>query len=278
MTQRRDVDTYRLTLSELLHEVCVELLDGQDMLEDLSAQRREHQEMDQAADGPNAPAVYEFAEEQIRLRLKRYRELGDRIDEIITLYNELADEALAEDDDDEIGETFSYTGDADWLEWQEIKRKSEDDEYEEDDDDDEYEEDDDDDDSNYETDDDPDDESDRVQEWSLKKKKKDKKKDKKEKKDKKDKKEKKRKDKESEDKSEVDAKKLKKAEESSQATVTTIVENRAAKASEGTTASKPAAKKKPARKTAAKRSAATTKAKRKTAAKPAAKPKVASKK
>ena len=157
MTQRRDVDTYRLTLSELLHEVCVELLDGQDMLEDLSAQRREHQEMDQAADGPNAPAVYEFAEEQIRLRLKRYRELGDRIDEIITLYNELADEALAEDDDDEIGETFSYTGDADWLEWQEIKRKSEDD-------DDKYEEDDDDD-NNYERDDDPDEESDRVQEW-----------------------------------------------------------------------------------------------------------------
>lgn len=183
MTQRRDVDTYRLTLSELLHEVCVELLDGQDMLEDLSAQRREHQEMDQAADGPNAPAVYEFAEEQIRLRLKRYRELGDRIDEIITLYNELADEALAEDDDDEIGETFSYTGDADWLEWQEIKRQSEDD-------DDEYEEDDDDDDNNYETDDDPDEESDRVQEWTLKKKKKDKKKDKKEKKNKKDKKDK----------------------------------------------------------------------------------------
>ena len=265
MTQRRDVDTYRLTLSELLHEVCVELLDGQDMLEDLSAQRREHQEMDQAADGPNAPAVYEFAEEQIRLRLKRYRELGDRIDEIITLYNELADEALAEDDDDEIGETFSYTGDADWLEWQEIKRKSEDDEYEED----EYEDDDDDDDSNYETDDDPDDESDRVQEWSLKKKKKDKKKDKKEKKDKKDKKEKKHKDKdkdkESKDKSEVDAKQLKKAEESSQATVTTVVENRAVK-------------EEPTRKTAAKRSAATTKAKRKTAVKPAAKPKVASKK
>lgn len=197
MTQRRDVDTYRLTLSELLHEVCVELLDGQDMLEDLSAQRREHQEMDQAVDGPNAPAVYEFAEEQIRLRLKRYRELGDRIDEIITLYNELADEALAEDDDDEIGETFSYTGDADWLEWQEIKRKSEDadDEYEEDDDDD------DDDDNNYETDDDPDEESDRVQEWSLKKKKKDKKKDKKRKKNKKDKKEKKHKDKESKNKS-----------------------------------------------------------------------------
>ena len=265
MTQRRDVDTYRLTLSELLHEVCVELLDGQDMLEDLSAQRREHQDMDQTADGPHAPAVYEFAEEQIRLRLKRYRELGDRIDEIITLYNELADEALAEDDDDEIGETFSYTGDADWLEWQEIKRKSEDDEYEED----EYEDDDDDDDSNYETDDDPDDESDRVQEWSLKKKKKDKKKDKKEKKDKKDKKEKKHKDKdkdkESKDKSEVDAKQLKKAEESSQATVTTVVENRAVK-------------EEPTRKTAAKRSAATTKAKRKTAVKPAAKPKVASKK
>ena len=261
MTQRRDVDTYRLTLSELLHEVCVELLDGQDMLEDLSAQRREHQDMDQTADGPHAPAVYEFAEEQIRLRLKRYRELGDRIDEIITLYNELADEALAEDDDDEIGETFSYTGDADWLEWQEIKRKSEDDEYEED----EYEDDDDDDDSNYETDDDPDDESDRVQEWSLKKKKKDKKKDKKEKKDKKDKKEKKHKDKESKNKSEVDAKQLKKAEESSQATVTTVVENRAVK-------------EEPTRKTAAKRSAATTKAKRKTAVKPAAKPKVASKK
>lgn len=183
MTQRRDVDTYRLTLSELLHEVCVELLDGQDMLEDLSAQRREHQEMDQTAEGPHAPAVYEFAEEQIRLRLKRYRELGDRIDEIITLYNELADEALAEDDDDEIDETFSYTGGADWLEWQKIKRQSEDD-------DDEYEEDDDDDDNNYETDDDPDDESDRVQEWTLKKKKKDKKKDKKEKKNKKDKKEK----------------------------------------------------------------------------------------
>lgn len=181
MTQRRDVDTYRLTLSELLHEVCVELLDGQDMLEDLSAQRREHQEMDQTAEGPNAPAVYEFAEEQIRLRLKRYRELGDRIDEIITLYNELADEALAEDDDDEIDETFSYTGDADWLEWQKIKRQSEDD-------DDEYEEDDDD--NNYETDDDPDDESDRVQEWTMKKKKKDKKKDKKEKKNKKDNKEK----------------------------------------------------------------------------------------
>lgn len=183
MTQRRDVDTYRLTLSELLHEVCVELLDGQDMLEDLSAQRREHQEMDQTAEGPHAPAVYEFAEEQIRLRLKRYRELGDRIDEIITLYNELADEALAEDDDDEIDETFSYTGGADWLEWKKIKRQSEDD-------DDEYEEDDDDDDNNYETDDDPDDESDRVQEWTLKKKKKDKKKDKKEKKNKKDKKEK----------------------------------------------------------------------------------------
>ena len=248
MTQRRDVDTYRLTLSELLHEVCVELLDGQDMLEDLSAQRREHQEMDQAADGPNAPAVYEFAEEQIRLRLKRYRELGDRIDEIITLYNELADEALAEDDDDEIGETFSYTGDADWLEWQEIKRKSEDDDdkYEEDDDDD------DDDDNNYERDDDPDEESDRVQEWSLKKKKKDKK-------------EKKHKEKESKNKSEVDAKQLKKAEEGSQATVTTVVESRAAK-------------KKPTRKAAAKRSAATTKAKRKTAVKPAAKPKVASKK
>ncbi len=176
MTQRRDVDTYRLTLSELLHEVCVELLDGQDMLEDLSAQRREHQEMDQTAEGPHAPAVYEFAEEQIRLRLKRYRELGDRIDEIITLYNELADEALAEDDDDEIDETFSYTGGADWLEWQKIKRQSEDD-------DDEYEEDDDD--NNYEADDDPDDESDRVQEWTLKKKKKDKKKDKKEKKNKK---------------------------------------------------------------------------------------------
>lgn len=270
MTQRRDVDTYRLTLSELLHEVCVELLDGQDMLEDLSAQRREHQEMDQAADGPNAPAVYEFAEEQIRLRLKRYRELGDRIDEIITLYNELADEALAEDDDDEIGETFSYTGDADWLEWQEIKRKSEDDddEYEEDDDDDDYDDDDyddDDDDNNYETDDDPDEESDRVQEWSLKKKKKDKKKDKKRKKNKKDKKEKKHEDKESKNKSEVDAKQLKKAEESSQATVTTVVENRAAK-------------EEPTRKTAAKRSAATTKPKRKTAVKPAAKPKVASKK
>lgn len=269
MTQRRDVDTYRLTLSELLHEVCVELLDGQDMLEDLSAQRREHQEMDQAADGPNAPAVYEFAEEQIRLRLKRYRELGDRIDEIITLYNELADEALAEDDDDESDGTFSYTGDSDWLEWQEIKRKSEDadDEYEEDDeeddDDDDY--DDDDDDNNYETDDDPDEESDRVQEWSLKKKKKDKKKDKKEKKNKKDKKEKKHKDKESKNKSEVDAKQLKKAEESSQATVTTVVENRAVK-------------EEPTRKTAAKRSAATTKAKRKTAVKPAAKPKVASKK
>lgn len=254
MTQRRDVDTYRLTLSELLHEVCVELLDGQDMLEDLSAQRREHQEMDQAADGPNAPAVYEFAEEQIRLRLRRYRELGDRIDEIITLYNELADEALAEDDDDESDGTFSYTGDADWLEWEEAKRKSE-----EDDDDDDY------DDNNYETDDDPDEESDRVQEWSLKKKKKDKKKDKKEKKNKKDKKEKKHKDKESKNKSEVDAKQLKKAEESSQATVTTVVENRAVK-------------EEPTRKTAAKRSAATTKAKRKTAVKPAAKPKVASKK
>lgn len=265
MTQRRDVDTYRLTLSELLHEVCVELLDGQDMLEDLSAQRREHQEMDQAVDGPNAPAVYEFAEEQIRLRLKRYRELGDRIDEIITLYNELADEALAEDDDDEIGETFSYTGDADWLEWQEIKRKSEDDddEYEDDDDDDDY--DDDYDDNNYETDDDPDEESDRVQEWSLKKKKKDKKKDKKRKKNKKDKKGKKHEDKESKNRSEVDAKQLKKAEESSQATVTTVVENRAAK-------------EEPTRKTAAKRSAATTKAKRKTAVKPTAKPKVASKK
>ena len=258
MTQRRDVDTYRLTLSELLHEVCVELLDGQDMLEDLSAQRREHQEMDQAADGPNAPAVYEFAEEQIRLRLRRYRELGDRIDEIITLYNELADEALAEDDDDESDGTFSYTGDADWLEWEEAKRKSE-----EDDDDDDY--DDDDDDNNYETDDDPDEESDRVQEWSLKKKKKDKKKDKKEKKNKKDKKEKKHKDKESKNKSEVDAKQLNKAEESSQATVTTVVENRAVK-------------EEPTRKTAAKRSAATTKAKRKTAVKPAAKPKVASKK
>ncbi|MDU4558548.1 MAG: hypothetical protein E6Y56_03090 [Negativicoccus succinicivorans] len=261
MTQRRDVDTYRLTLSELLHEVCVELLDGQDMLEDLSAQRREHQEMDQAADGPNAPAVYEFAEEQIRLRLRRYRELGDRIDEIITLYNELADEALAEDDDDESDGTFSYTGDADWLEWEEAKRKSE-----EDDDDDDYDDDDDDDDdNNYETDDDPDEESDRVQEWSLKKKKKDKKKDKKEKKNKKDKKEKKHKDKESKNKSEVDAKQLKKAEESSQATVTTVVENRAVK-------------EEPTRKTAAKRSAATTKAKRKTAVKPAAKPKVASKK
>ena len=193
MTQRRDVDTYRLTLSELLHEVCVELLDGQDMLEDLSAQRREHQEMDQAADGPNAPAVYEFAEEQIRLRLKRYRELGDRIDEIITLYNELADEALAEDDDDESDGTFSYTGDADWLEWEEAKRNMDEDGGEDDaEDPGEYEDDadDDDDDNNYETDDDPDDESDRVQEWA-KKKKKDKKKDKKEKKNKKDKKKKK---------------------------------------------------------------------------------------
>ncbi|WP_459540284.1 hypothetical protein [Negativicoccus succinicivorans] len=265
MTQRRDVDTYRLTLSELLHEVCVELLDGQDMLEDLSAQRREHQEMDQAADGPNAPAVYEFAEEQIRLRLKRYRELGDRIDEIITLYNELADEALAEDDDDEIGETFSYTGDADWLEWEEAKRNMDEDGGEDDAEDPGEYEDDADDDNNYETDDDPDDESDRVQEWALKKKKKDKKKDKKEKKNKKDKKEKKHKDKESKNKSEVDAKKLKKAEESSQATVTTVVENRAVK-------------EEPTRKTAAKRSAATTKAKRKTAVKPAAKPKVASKK
>ncbi|MDU0826488.1 MAG: hypothetical protein E7B03_03205 [Negativicoccus succinicivorans] len=268
MTQRRDVDTYRLTLSELLHEVCVELLDGQDMLEDLSAQRREHQEMDQAADGPNAPAVYEFAEEQIRLRLKRYRELGDRIDEIITLYNELADEALAEDDDDESDGTFSYTGDADWLEWEEAKRNMDEDGGEDDaEDPGEYEDDadDDDDDNNYETDDDPDDESDRVQEWALKKKKKDKKKDKKEKKNKKDKKEKKHKDKESKNKSEVDAKQLKKAEESSQATVTTVVENRAVK-------------EEPTRKTAAKRSAATTKAKRKTAVKPAAKPKVASKK
>ncbi|MDU2417675.1 hypothetical protein [Negativicoccus succinicivorans] len=268
MTQRRDVDTYRLTLSELLHEVCVELLDGQDMLEDLSAQRREHQEMDQAADGPNAPAVYEFAEEQIRLRLKRYRELGDRIDEIITLYNELADEALAEDDDDESDGTFSYTGDADWLEWEEAKRNMDEDGGEDDaEDPGEYEDDadDDDDDNNYETDDDPDDESDRVQEWALKKKKKDKKKDKKEKKNKKDKKEKKHKDKESKNKSEVDVKQLKKAEESSQATVTTVVENRAVK-------------EEPTRKTAAKRSAATTKAKRKTAVKPAAKPKVASKK
>lgn len=265
MTQRRDVDTYRLTLSELLHEVCVELLDGQDMLEDLSAQRREHQEMDQAADGPNAPAVYEFAEEQIRLRLKRYRELGDRIDEIITLYNELADEALAEDDDDEIGETFSYTGDADWLEWEEAKRNMDEDGGEDDAEDPGEYEDDADDDNNYETDDDPDDESDRVQEWALKKKKKDKKKDKKEKKNKKEKKEKKHKDKESKNKSEVDAKQLKKAEESSQATVTTVVENRAVK-------------EEPTRKTAAKRSAATTKAKRKTAVKPAAKPKVASKK
>ncbi|MBB6477833.1 primosomal protein N' [Negativicoccus succinicivorans] len=268
MTQRRDVDTYRLTLSELLHEVCVELLDGQDMLEDLSAQRREHQEMDQTEDGPNAPAVYEFAEEQIRLRLKRYRELGDRIDEIITLYNELADEALAEDDDDESDGTFSYTGDADWLEWEEAKRNMDEDGGEDDaEDPGEYEDDadDDDDDNNYETDDDPDDESDRVQEWALKKKKKDKKKDKKEKKNKKDKKEKKHKDKESKNKSEVDAKQLKKAEESSQATVTTVVENRAVK-------------EEPTRKTAAKRSAATTKAKRKTAVKPAAKPKVASKK
>lgn len=268
MTQRRDVDTYRLTLSELLHEVCVELLDGQDMLEDLSAQRREHQEMDQTADGPHSPAVYEFAEEQIRLRLKRYRELGDRIDEIITLYNELADEALAEDDDDESDGTFSYTGDADWLEWEEAKRNMDEDGGEDDaEDPGEYEDDadDDDDDNNYETDDDPDDESDRVQEWALKKKKKDKKKDKKEKKNKKDKKEKKHKDKESKNKSEVDAKQLKKAEESSQATVTTVVENRAVK-------------EEPTRKTAAKRSAATTKAKRKTAVKPAAKPKVASKK
>lgn len=265
MTQRRDVDTYRLTLSELLHEVCVELLDGQDMLEDLSAQRREHQEMDQAADGPNAPAVYEFAEEQIRLRLRRYRELGDRIDEIITLYNELADEALAEDDDDESDGTFSYTGDADWLEWEEAKRNMDEDGGEDDAEDPGEYEDDADDDNNYETDDDPDDESDRVQEWALKKKKKDKKKDKKEKKNKKDKKEKKHKDKESKNKSEVDAKKLKKAEESSQATVTTVVENRAVK-------------EEPTRKTAAKRSAATTKAKRKTAVKPAAKPKVASKK
>ena len=167
MTQRRDVDTYRLTLSELLHEVCVELLDGQDMLEDLSAQRREHREMDQTEDGPNAPAVYEFAEEQIRLRLKRYRELGDRIDEIITLYNELADEALAEDDDDESDGTFSYTGDADWLEWEEAKRNMDEDGGEDDaEDPGEYEDDadDDDDDNNYETDDDPDDESDRVQE------------------------------------------------------------------------------------------------------------------
>lgn len=194
MTQRRDVDTYRLTLSELLHEVCVELLDGQDMLEDLSAQRREHREMDQTEDGPNAPAVYEFAEEQIRLRLKRYRELGDRIDEIITLYNELADEALTEDDDDESDGTFSYTGDADWLEWEEAKRNMDEDGGEDDaEDPGEYEDDadDDDDDNNYETDDDPDDESDRVQEWALKKKKKDKKKDKKEKKNKKDKKKKK---------------------------------------------------------------------------------------
>lgn len=265
MTQRRDVDTYRLTLSELLHEVCVELLDGQDMLEDLSAQRREHQKMDQTEDGPNAPAVYEFAEEQIRLRLKRYRELGDRIDEIITLYNELADEALAEDDDDESDGTFSYTGDADWLEWEEAKRNMDEDGGEDDAEDPGEYEDDDDDDNNYETDDDPDDESDRVQEWALKKKKKDKKKDKKEKKNKKDKKEKKHKDKESKNKSEVDAKQLKKAEESSQATVTTVVENRAVK-------------EEPTRKTAAKRSAATTKAKRKTAVKPAAKPKVASKK
>ncbi len=101
MKQPLPIDTYSLTISELLHEVCVELLDGQDMLDDLRAEK------ETVTDGQEETVrAYSFAEEQIRMRMERYRELGDRVDEIIQLYDELQDELYGdtEDADDEIEE------------------------------------------------------------------------------------------------------------------------------------------------------------------------------
>ncbi len=98
MRQPLPIDTYSLTISELLHEICVELLDGQDMLDDLRAEQ-------ESAEGAGEETVqaYEFAQEQIRLRMERYRELGDRVDEIIQLYDQLQEELYGDmyDDEDE---------------------------------------------------------------------------------------------------------------------------------------------------------------------------------
>ncbi len=98
MSQPLPIDTYSLTISELLHEICVELLDGQDMLDDLQAEEEAAAKADE-----ETLQAYSFAREQIRLRMERYRELGDRVDEIIRLYDELQEELygdLYEEPDD----------------------------------------------------------------------------------------------------------------------------------------------------------------------------------
>lgn len=82
-------DVYRLTIGALLHEVCRELLDGEEIHQELLRRREELAELDEETD---EVAMHEFAAEQVLLRRDRYRKLGELVDEVIDLYEDLQGE------------------------------------------------------------------------------------------------------------------------------------------------------------------------------------------
>lgn len=79
-------DVYRLTIGALLHEVCRELLDGEELHNELLRRREELAEMTGEAD---EVAMHDFAAEQVLLRRDSYRRLGELLDEVVDLYEAL---------------------------------------------------------------------------------------------------------------------------------------------------------------------------------------------
>lgn len=116
---------YGVTLGELLHEVCMELSDGQEHLEEMAENQDLQLEHAEGAE-EEAAMAYEFAEEQIRMRMESYRRLGDLVDEVICLYSQLqedlygdmqicdyADEDWEDRDEDFFFDTVDLTEDED---------------------------------------------------------------------------------------------------------------------------------------------------------------------
>lgn len=86
-----ETNMYGITLGELLHEVCIELSDGQELLEEMS-ENKEIQAENRENSEDQAVLAYEFAEDQIRMRMESYRRLGDLVDEVICLYSQLQED------------------------------------------------------------------------------------------------------------------------------------------------------------------------------------------
>lgn len=110
-----DKELYSRSIGELLHEVCTTLIDCQEVLQEIEARRETCRE--EPVDERQL-VIYDYAYEQVSRKIARYHELGDLLDEVVGLCEEIndmyvdemediTDDSVDEDDDDDDEEEYS---------------------------------------------------------------------------------------------------------------------------------------------------------------------------